>query len=404
MKRWKIPRSGVAEVGELPGAGPPVRATTDTFSGRLGNDGIHDIIQLLCMTRRTATVVMRRGEEEGRVFFRNGQIVHASVGELDGEDGLRGLLDWSDVDFSVEDGIESLPRVSIRTSTEALLLGSLTRLDEERNGRKSVELPAESSRGIPRRLPRPPRGRRAKRERPWILALPLVAGLLLVGGILLPVLTPGSTPGELFRPPAWDHLPPAPAASPTTPAASLLDDVEAQRAREKALTVPLSPPPRPVPVEAPLQEKTEALSPAVPLGEGFLTVIVKPWGEVEIDGAVKGETPLPRMPLSAGAHRVVIRNPGVIGALRDDVSIAPGESLVRRYDFGDVGYLLLLAEPWAEVEVDGKTVGQTPLSRLAVPAGMHEVRFRNPELGTREETVKVESGATVRARADWGQP
>jgi serine/threonine-protein kinase len=84
--------------------------------------------------------------------------------------------------------------------------------------------------------------------------------------------------------------------------------------------------------------------------------------------------------------------------------MAPGESLVRRYDFGDVGYLLLLAEPWAEVEVDGRAVGQTPLSRIPVPAGVHEVRFRNPELGTREERVRVESGATVRTRADWRQP
>ncbi len=44
-------------------------------------------------------------------------------------------------------------------------------------------------------------------------------------------------------------------------------------------------------------------------GKGWLSINVRPWAEVVIDGKAAGFTPLHRLPLSAGTHSVVIRNP-----------------------------------------------------------------------------------------------
>jgi serine/threonine protein kinase len=45
------------------------------------------------------------------------------------------------------------------------------------------------------------------------------------------------------------------------------------------------------------------------------------------------------------------------------------------------GWLSINVRPWAEVVIDGKTAGYTPLIRKPLPAGKHSVVIRNPELG-----------------------
>jgi eukaryotic-like serine/threonine-protein kinase len=59
------------------------------------------------------------------------------------------------------------------------------------------------------------------------------------------------------------------------------------------------------------------------------------------------------------------------------------------------GYLSVNADPWARVLVDGKIVGITPLYRLEVPSGWHELRFVGAER-TITRRVHIEAGAHVR--------
>ena len=41
---------------------------------------------------------------------------------------------------------------------------------------------------------------------------------------------------------------------------------------------------------------------------------------------------------------------------------------------------MLKVNPWAEIYIDGKLVGKTPLQKpIQVPAGNHEVKLVNPE-------------------------
>jgi hypothetical protein len=58
------------------------------------------------------------------------------------------------------------------------------------------------------------------------------------------------------------------------------------------------------------------------------------------------------------------------------------------------------ARPWADVLVDGVSVGQTPISNLALPIGQHEVVFRNPQLGERKQTVVVTARGPNRIAVD----
>jgi serine/threonine protein kinase len=60
------------------------------------------------------------------------------------------------------------------------------------------------------------------------------------------------------------------------------------------------------------------------------------------------------------------------------------------------GWLQVNCRPWAEVALDGKPIGTTPINKLRVAAGPHKLLLTNAEAGYREEiAVKVGPGRTV---------
>ena len=58
------------------------------------------------------------------------------------------------------------------------------------------------------------------------------------------------------------------------------------------------------------------------------------------------------------------------------------------------------AQPWAEVVVDGRVHGETPLANLMLPIGVHQIVLRHPDLGERTETVTVRATGANRVSAD----
>jgi serine/threonine protein kinase len=63
---------------------------------------------------------------------------------------------------------------------------------------------------------------------------------------------------------------------------------------------------------------------------------------------------------------------------------------------GARGYLRVLAQPWAEVIVDGEPIDTTPMARpIAVAPGRHFVTFAHPNAPEEKRTVTVVAGQTV---------
>ena len=88
----------------------------------------------------------------------------------------------------------------------------------------------------------------------------------------------------------------------------------------------------------------------------------------------------------------------VLGALVTEVSRAddrpappPSETPA-----GARGYIRVLAQPWAEVIVDGEPIDTTPMARpIAVAPGRHFVTFVHPNAPEEKRTVTVAAGQTV---------
>jgi hypothetical protein len=60
------------------------------------------------------------------------------------------------------------------------------------------------------------------------------------------------------------------------------------------------------------------------------------------------------------------------------------------------GRININAVPWAEVLIDGKSVGDTPIGNLSIPLGEHDIVFRHPQLGELRRIVVVRSDVVAR--------
>jgi hypothetical protein len=67
------------------------------------------------------------------------------------------------------------------------------------------------------------------------------------------------------------------------------------------------------------------------------------------------------------------------------------------------GRISVNAQPWAQVFIDGRNVGDTPLANLSVPLGEHELIFRHPQLGERRQTAIVQADALTRVSVSFTQ-
>jgi CheY-like chemotaxis protein len=112
--------------------------TQADFSGNLRQMKIVDIIQLIEVNHKTGELVFHspKGKQIGKAFFQNGNLVHAHLGALSGEEAFYGLMEKTDGHFEFfeiyADTVETItiPNMSV------LLNG--TRLIDEASGIEKI--------------------------------------------------------------------------------------------------------------------------------------------------------------------------------------------------------------------------------------------------------------------------
>jgi RNase P/RNase MRP subunit p29 len=141
------------------------------------------------------------------------------------------------------------------------------------------------------------------------------------------------------------------------------------------------------------------VAPVVPMAEGPVSgwVSVKAPFTVEIreDGQLLGTTETDRLMMASGRHVLQFVNQTLGYRESRVVQVAPGKVSTISLDLPK-GTISLNASPWAEVFIDGRRVGETPIGNLEVPIGAHEIVFRHPQLGEKRHAVSVTAAAPVR--------
>ena len=135
-----------------------------------------------------------------------------------------------------------------------------------------------------------------------------------------------------------------------------------------------------------------------PVG-GWLSISAPFDVEVIEHDDVIGTSGSSRIMLAAGRHDITIMNRSLGFEEARKIEVGAGKTIAVRVDPPKVS-VSVNARPWAEVALDGNSVGQTPISNLLVTVGTHELVFRHPQFAERRQTVVVTAKGPNRIATD----
>ncbi|HEX2442961.1 MAG TPA: PEGA domain-containing protein [Vicinamibacterales bacterium] len=121
------------------------------------------------------------------------------------------------------------------------------------------------------------------------------------------------------------------------------------------------------------------------------------------NGRLVGSTETDRIMVAAGPHEFEIVNHTLNFRVTRRLEVAAGKVAPIGIELPN-GVVNINAVPWAEVFVDGRPVGETPIGNLSLPIGPHEVVLRHPQLGERRHALSVVAGQPIRLSVDMNKP
>lgn len=73
------------------------------IQGRVENISLASFLQLLEIERKTCTLSIAAGENQGRLYFRGGKLLGAETGSLTGQDAALEIMAWEHADIEISD-------------------------------------------------------------------------------------------------------------------------------------------------------------------------------------------------------------------------------------------------------------------------------------------------------------
>jgi hypothetical protein len=132
---------------------------------------------------------------------------------------------------------------------------------------------------------------------------------------------------------------------------------------------------------------------------GWIAVKAPVTMDIREGGRLLGTSDSDKIMLAAGKHDIQFVNDTLGYTARRSVLVPAGRILSLPIELPQ-GVINLNATPWAEVWIDGRRIGETPIGNFPITIGPHEVVFRNPQLGEKHQAVSVTLSAPVRLSVD----
>lgn len=113
------------------------------ISGSLQDIDLFSLIQMLCQDPREARITLSHNDDrEAYVYLAGGNIVHAVLSDLEGEEVVFKVIAWQQANFSVERPV-AISAQTIFTNWTGLLLEGMRRLDEAQLQLETADIFAE---------------------------------------------------------------------------------------------------------------------------------------------------------------------------------------------------------------------------------------------------------------------
>lgn len=115
--------------------------------GTLLDINLTDVLQVLSVNRKTCTLFLRKDDEKGEIYLREGKVIDARAGELRAEEALFYLLDWEGADFFIGTSVDSGVRVRIEKDLHTLMLDWIEHKDAQKKEKVMAVGPKAVARG-----------------------------------------------------------------------------------------------------------------------------------------------------------------------------------------------------------------------------------------------------------------
>jgi PEGA domain-containing protein len=133
---------------------------------------------------------------------------------------------------------------------------------------------------------------------------------------------------------------------------------------------------------------------------GVVQIIAPIVLDISEDGKSIGSTNQSRLTLRPGKHVLTLSNAELGYTYTHTMDIESGD--VRTITINPRASATLRAKPWAEVWLNGTTIGKTPFVH-ELPLGTHELVFKHPKFGERRVTIIVRADGASPATVDMRQ-
>src|SRR5262245_31629790 len=102
-----------------------------SLQGSLKHLHLADVIQLISVSGKTGMFHLKKDDHVGLIYLKDGNIVHAEVDDIRGEEAVYELAIWNDGEFHFEPDVEPSTKTITKSNTN-LLMEAARRLDEWR--------------------------------------------------------------------------------------------------------------------------------------------------------------------------------------------------------------------------------------------------------------------------------
>src|SRR6266404_3042865 len=105
------------------------KPVTTGFRGVLRQVSLEDVMQMECLNRNSSVLEVTAGKKEGKIFIKEGSIIHAEIGDRNGEAAFNKILSIKGGEFNLKPFTEP-SQSSIDASWEFLLMEAARSRDE----------------------------------------------------------------------------------------------------------------------------------------------------------------------------------------------------------------------------------------------------------------------------------
>jgi CheY-like chemotaxis protein len=101
------------------------------IQGRLEEMSMTDLLQSLEMGQKSCRLMVRKGSEQGELYFSGGQCRDAKSGKIDGDDAVYKVILWTEGEFEIDfNAANASTRTTTTKTTTGLLMEAMRLMDE----------------------------------------------------------------------------------------------------------------------------------------------------------------------------------------------------------------------------------------------------------------------------------